>query len=56
MKRLNIGKAVLVMTIILISAFLEITYIDKAISKFVFYSCMTILNIVGIRALCYEKE
>lgn len=56
MKNLNIGKAVLVMVIILLSAFLEITYIDKAISKFVFYSCMIILNIVGVRALCCEKE
>lgn len=56
MNKLNLGKAVLVMTIILVAAFLEITYIDKAISKFIFYSCMIILNIVGIRTLCYEKE
>lgn len=56
MKEINIGKTVLLMTIVLVTAFLEITYIDKAISKFVFYSCMIILNSIGIRMLCYEKE
>lgn len=55
MKDINIGKAVLLMVIILVAVFLEITYMDKAISKFIFYSCMIILNIVGIRMLCYDK-
>ena len=56
MKEINIGKTILLMTIVLVTAFLEITYIDKAISKFVFYSCMIILNVVGIRTLCYDKK
>lgn len=56
MNRVNLGKVVLLLVLILGAAFLEITYIDKAINKTIFYCSMTILNIVGIRTLCYDKE